>query len=361
MTRLSRLPAFAVSLLCLTGAAFSALASWALWLGLPKSNPDSLQSSLAWSQKLHLPAERLALRLADLQGDREEDLARQALRSHPSYGPALQRLSLAAEFSQRKSEAVDLMEQAVRAHRTYATYVAASSQAVRMGRTDRAKQWVTAGLALHPRHTDDLFSVAASLPDSTAILAQALPSQQADYLRYLISAEQYDAAANYEQSLADLPAARPYRLELSERLLLNGRQDRAREVFARLYPGFSAHPGYNLDFSSEPLNRAFDWRLVESPQVVLSWRPYEVTVEMQSSQKETELLSQFVAWRSTSPPRIIPNWDGYVLGLHWEAEMQKENLWRIRLRATPGEARRFVLRGIDLKSTTEPQKESSKK
>lgn len=358
MTRLSRLPAVAVWLLCFTGACYSALASWALWLGHSQSNPASLESSLHWSIRLHLPVERLALRLADLKGENEEAFARQALVSHPSYGPALQRLALAAEFAQRKSEAIDLMEQSVRFHRTYATYVAASSQAVRLGRTQRARELVAAGLALHPNHSDDLFAVVASLADPASLLAGALPSQQADYLRYLISVEQYDAAAEYEQRLPEHAPARQYRLELSERLLLNGRQMRGAEVFARLYPGFSGHPGFNLDFAREPINRGYDWRLIDSSQVVASWRPYEITFEMQSSQKEVELLSQFVIWRKATAPQIVPNWDGYVLGLHWEAEKQGENLWRIRLRADPGESRRFVLRGVDFRSVPEFKKES---
>ena len=335
--------------ICLTGALYSAGAGWTLWLARPSAEESQWDAALSFSERLHLPAEQVALRLANARGEQESQYIRRALASNPSYGPAWQRLSLAAEFSGRREEAHRLMQTALRSDRTYGSFVAAATQAQRMNRSQEAQQLVTQGLTLGARENDDLFQVLLQTPDATNVLRNATPSQRAEYLRFLIGAEKYDLAAAFEPQVESSDRAVSYRLELCERLLLNGRESAAAVLFRKLYPTFPETGGYNLNFAAEPLGRGYDWRLTQDPGVLTTWRPYELTVEMRSNQQELEILSQFVRWPGTTAPRLEPEWEGFVMGLHWEAEPTYSGLWRIRLRAAPGEGRRFVLRELRLR------------
>jgi tetratricopeptide (TPR) repeat protein len=188
---LERLPVLLCWLLGLMGAVYSSSAAWVSWLGSHKSSIESLERALPLAEKLGLPTAGYSLALADLETEEEERHLRRALQADERSLPALSRMAILEEFRGNREGARKLVDQAIRYHRSYKSYMAGLTQAARWGETSRVEELAKGALRYCPRDADGVFAQLKGVAMAERVLG---PDRREDYLRFLIGQKRFDEA-----------------------------------------------------------------------------------------------------------------------------------------------------------------------
>jgi hypothetical protein len=339
---LLRLPALLCCLLCLAATCYSTSAAWVVWLGSQSPSLSTLQQILPTATWLGLPTAKYWLQVADLDPDQEHRHLEQALAADPRALKALLRLALLEEFSGRRQQARQRLEEAIAYHHSYESYMAALTQAARWKELARVEQMASLALRYSPRDADGVYAQLKGVADVDRVLAPEGLGRRSDYLRFLVGQKRLGEALSYQSRLPPSPSLEKLRLELSEALFWNGHREQASQLFGTIYAEFAERGYFNERFRSRPSSMGFDWRLSEDRRVQLHWRPGEMEVKLAELPASLEVLSILVEGRGRLG-RVVPLWNGETEGLRWEVADLGGRWKRVVLVAPAGAARNFKL------------------
>lgn len=325
-------------------AAMSGLVVYVEWLGASKTDVGRLEAAVAWKRRMGFSWAKHALALAELEPKRERAWLALAAEDRDVAAAALIRLSLIDEMAGDPQRGVAWMKRALARSKTYKTFLAAASQAQRLGDEGGVLRWGGEALRYCPGEADAVFHLLASMPRGAEVLRQAETRRREDYLRYLIGQEKYLEALEYQSELGNSEAVQRYRRELAERLILNQRWEEA----ARLHPDPKRGGVQNARFELEPSSLAYDWRLAKHESLHVEWSPGRLSVRLGKLDAPKELMSQYVKHKGPELPRLEPRWQGKVHGLEWKQERLHPEWVRVSLVAGADEEREFAIEEVRL-------------
>ena len=315
--RLQRLPVLFFWLLCLLGAVASSGAAWVHWLGTQSPTESSLK-------------------LADLDPDHELAHLTEALLEDPRNLSALLRLALHAEFSGDLPRAELLLAEARQYHRSFKSYMASLSFAVRHRQREQIQSYARLALQYCPGDADAVYMLLGPLTQAQV----AIPTlRREDYLRHLVGQNRIEEALIYQESLPATEAVGRHRLALAEKLILKAAFDRAAKLI---------HPPDALGFETQPTSVGFDWRLSQNPLAAIHWRQGELEVAIGETSAPVEIASIYVAAGRSPRRRARADWTGETGGLSWSIEEASPGWLRVALTAPAGAARQFSLAKLRL-------------
>jgi hypothetical protein len=287
-------------------------------------------------------------RLVNLAPEQEERWLRETLKRDERHLGALLREALRREFAGEVEEAQRFSRKAVEFHRSFKSYMAALSQAVRLGDGARVPELAAGALRYCPRDADAVYEL-VEYAVMREVVAKFGPARQRDYLRYLVGRQEWERALEHEGSVARDEAGDRLRLELSERLFWSGRRTEAAAIYGILAPEFRETGAYNLNFAGEPSGLGFDWRMRQGRGVRTAWRPGELELVVDALAEPVDLLSLVVHRRAVRRGQVEPLWSGDTPGMRWRVETLDEEWRRVVLVAGAGEARRVKVAGVVLR------------
>jgi hypothetical protein len=284
--------------------------------------------------------------LADLGPEKEEHYLRLAAMTENPPVDALVRLSIREEFAGNRQAALEHMDRALGIAKTYRVFLAAATQAARMGEEARLLHWARVALEYCPRDADDIFGLLAKAPRGAEVLATARAAQREDYLRFLLGKEDYLAALEFQAELPKRGRVAQLRLELAERFVVRRQWEEA----ARLHEAPGGGTLENARFEKRPSSLAFDWRLAQGNGVETEWFPGKLRVKLGALDKAREVMSQYVRHAGEGLPRVEARWMGDLAGVRWHSERLHEEWVRVALVAEAGGARMFELEEVALRA-----------
>lgn len=345
MSGLNRLPALLWTLLGCVGAVWSAAAAGVEWLGQTQTDVNALVRSLAWGDRIGVRTAAHWYRLVNLDAEQEERWLRETLARDERHLKAMLREALRREFAGELDEARRYSQKAVAYHRSFQSYMAALSQAVRLEDGARVPELAAGALRYCPRDADAVYEL---VEHSVLREVVAQYGRQRDYLRFLVARQELARALEYEACVPEDAATRQLRLELTERLWLGGQRSEAAAFFGRLAPEFAQTGAYNLNLATEPSGLGFDWRRREAGARA-TWRPGELEVVVEEQAAEVDLLSLVVERRAVPRGQAEALWTGDTQGMRWRVEELGGEWRRVVLVAGPGGRRRVRVAGVVLR------------
>lgn len=298
---------------------------------------------------------RLALAdLLDRTGGDPRPALREAARLSPSDDSIRIRLGLAEELAGRPDEAEAHLLQAASVSRKYLPRWTLANFYYRRGRPEAVWRWAREALAISYGDRSALFELCWNLrPEPEFLLEHVIPPRRdvvADYAGFLVARGQFRAAAAIYERLASeaQPGDLERFLDATDRLLGSGEYEGARSVWNALcrrrlipYPPLDEHSGpvvTNANFSLWTLGQGFDWRVPQTPGVVVArdpgrgWR-----IGLSGDQPERcEILSQ---------PLLLEPGRRYELGFRARASLAgrwRDALSGLRWRVVAGDGRVLV-------------------
>ncbi len=329
-------------LLSVMAAAMSGLVAYVDWLGASKTNVARLEAAVAWERRMGFSWAKHAMALAEIEPKREKEWLELAAEDRDVAPAALIRLSLIDEMAGDQQRSVVWMGRALARSKTYKTFLAAASQAQRLGDEEGVLRWGVEALRYCTGEADAVFHLLVLVPRGADVLRQAETRRREDYLRYLIGQEKYLEALEYQSELDNSELVQRYRRELAERLILNQRWEEA----VRLHPDPKRGGVQNARFEAEPTSLAYDWRLAKHEALQVEWSPGRLNVRLGKLDAPKELMSQYVKHSGPELPRLEPRWQGTVRGLEWKQERLHPEWVRVSLVATADEAKEFAIEEV---------------
>jgi hypothetical protein len=309
---------------------------------------EELVRTLQWGDRLGLRTAAGWYRLVNLAPEQEERWLGETLKRDERHLGARWKEALRLEFAGELDAARQYGQKTLDYHRSFQSYMAALSQAVRLGDRGRVPGLAAGALRYCPRDADAVYEL-VDYEVMREVVASFGPARQRDYLRYLVGRQEWGRAMEYEGSVGRDEAADRLRLELSERLFWSGRRAEAAALYGKLAPEFRETGADNLNFAGEPSGLGFDWRLRQGPMVRASWRPGEMELAVEELAEPLELLSLLVHRRAVGRGEVEANWTGDTQGLRWRVETLDEEWRRVVLVAGAGGARRVKVAGVVLR------------
>lgn len=273
--------------------------------------------------------------LLDRTGGDPRPALREAARLCPADDSLWIRLGLAEELAGRPEEAEAHLLEAARVSRKYLPRWTLANFYYRQGRPEAVWRWAREALAISYGDRSAVFDLCWSLrAEPEFLLERVIPPRRdvvADYADFLVARGRFRAAAAiYERLAAEAqPGDLGRFLDATDRLLASGEYARARSVWNALcrrrlipYPPLAEHSGpavTNADFSRWTLGRGFDWRVPQTPGVVVARHPERGwRIVLSGDQPERcEILSQ---------PVLLEPGRRYELGFRARASLAGQ--WR---------------------------------
>ncbi len=272
---------------------------------------------LAWAERFFQSAKpadlQRAARLAPLDAAYQYAAGnpRRAVQLNPYFSRAWMALGFDAELRGDFAEAERLLLRAAQVDATLEPRWALANYYLRRG--DSARFWSWFRLAAERSHGDRtaLFQLAWRMTnDGGEVLRQGIPARRdilASYVHFLLEQEKLDSAAAAAQPLLEIaaPAERNLLLLLCDRLIAAQKAAGALEIWNGMaargmlpYGKLTPAQGVSLTNSrleTEPLGKAFDWRLLWRAGVHSTWArgSRQIRIELDGREGEqTDLISQ---------------------------------------------------------------------
>lgn len=291
--------------------------------------------------------------LLDRAGGDPRPALREAARLSPTDDSIWIRLGLAEELAGHPDEAEAHLLEAARVSRKYLPRWTLANFYYRRGRPEAVWRWAREALAVSYGDRSAVFDLCWSLrAEPEFLIERVIPPRRdvvADYAGFLVARSQFrTAAAIYEKLAAEAqPGDLGRFLDATDRLLGSGEYEGARGVWNALcrrrlipYPPLEEHSGpavTNADFSRWTLGRGFDWRVEQTPGVVVApdpgrgWR-----IVLSGDQPERcEILSQplllepgrryELGFRARAS--LAGRWRDAPSGLRWQVASRSGQVW----------------------------------